>query len=1180
VFTSLIALLKGDRCTSVSVTGIEKAAAAWCAARIFQDIGRPLVWLTGSSKEAERVSTDLACFTEQPVLLFPSHENLPFTPIVPASETVAQRISVLYRLTSNREPFLLVAPMQAICEPTLPKKVLGRNVEYLLAGEETDRNALASWLVSAGYEGVPIVQSAGQFSVRGGIFDIYPCNSPLPVRLDFFGDFVEEMRYFDPGTQKSTDMLTELTLLPCSELLFEDGLVKKAQETLIQRARIMDWPAQRLTEWMELLDARRFWEGAQALLPVLYGGNSTLLDYLPENTMFLMDRPEEVIDSLYALWETARHAYESACASFHVLSELPDMILPPDVVLKRMSACANMRFAAMGIEKGPEPDVLQDRPAFNAGMPPALHVVTLDAVTPALPVPASHHTGEDLLRPVWDTLAEWARDGRRVAVFARSSRHRDRLMSLLAYYADQEPASAQIPLYSKDEVLSQEPPAGAISFFTGNPSRRFYLPAAGLIVISEEELFGGLPSAKGRNPARKGVKRTKLADIVSLDLTPDSLIVHRDYGVGLYKGLVRMEIQGVQGEFLYIEYREGDKLYLPVDRLGLVQRYVGVEGRQPVLDKLGGAAWQLTRKKIKKAVYEVAHELVELYAQRQVQDGIAFSEPDAMYRQFEAAFPYDETPDQAGAIEDVLKDMQRPRPMDRLICGDVGYGKTEVVMRAAFKAVSDGKQVAVLVPTTLLAEQHERSFKARFEKFPVRIAALNRLKSSRYIKETLAGLAVGQIDIVIGTHRLLQKDVQFKALGLLVVDEEHRFGVKHKEKLKGLKKNVDCLTLTATPIPRTLQLSLLGLRDISVIKTPPQDRLPVKTFVAEFDDTIISQAIKRELERNGQIFFVRNRIQGIERLAEHVRGLAPGIRLEVAHGQMEPSKLEDVMIRFVRGEIDCLVCTSIIESGIDIPSANTILIDRADLLGVAELYQLRGRVGRSLEQAYAYFFVPPGAHAEKGALKRIKAVMDAISSGGGFTLAMEDLQMRGAGNIIGMSQSGQIADVGYELYLNILEEAVQEIKGLPVKKVLDPEVNLGISAFIPEEYCPDIEERLRLYRRLSRIESEEEAVDFQQELQDRFGEYPAEVEALLQVMAIKRQLASMNCIRLDKSKQKEQDMLVFTFGPEGPVNSEGLLSALPRYKGWRLLPDGRLMVPLQGKELSAVLETVHFIKGL
>ncbi len=1180
VLNSLVDLLRTHGAVKVSVTGIEKAAAAWCAARIFQNIGRPLVWLTASSKEAERVCTDLACFTEQPVLLFPSHENLPFVPIVPASETVAQRISVLYRLTVSPDPFLLVAPVQAVCEPTLPKTVLSRNVEYLLAGEETDRNALVSWLLKVGYEAVAVVQSVGQFSVRGGILDVYPCNSTAPVRLDFFGDFVEEMRYFDPETQKSTDVLTELTILPCSELLFEEELIKKAQETMIQQARIMDWPAKQLTEWLELLNARRFWEGAQALLPVIYEGNSTLLNYLPENTLFLMDGYEEVIDSLYALWNTAKYAYESARAVHHVLSELSHLILPPNVVLERISTCARLSFSAIGLETQCEVNIQQGSKADIAPVNSSAHTVEFQTITPDLPIIIPHHAGEDLLLPVWNTLAEWARDKKRVAVFARSSRHRDRLMSLLAHYASQEPESAQIPLYSKEDVLNQEPPVGAISFFVGSPSRRFYLSAADLIVISEDELFGGLSSAKGRKLARKSVKRTKLADVISLDLTPESLIVHRDYGVGLYKGLVKMEIQGVRGEFLYIEYRGGDRLYLPVDRLGLVQRYVGVEGRQPVLDKLGGAAWQFTRKRIKKAVYEVAHELVELYAKRQVQEGIAFSKPDVMYRQFEAAFPYDETPDQAGAIEDVLKDMQRLRPMDRLICGDVGYGKTEVVMRAAFKAVTDGKQVAVLVPTTLLAEQHERSFKARFEKFPVRIAALNRLKSSKYMKEALAGLAGGQIDIVIGTHRLLQNDVQFKSLGLLVVDEEHRFGVKHKEKLKKLKQNIDCLTLTATPIPRTLQLSLLGLRDLSIIKTPPQDRLPVKTFVAEFDDTIISQAIKRELERNGQIFFVRNRIQGIERLAEYVRGLVPGIRVEVAHGQMEAFNLEDVMIRFVRGEIDCLVCTAIIESGIDIPAANTILIDRADLLGVAELYQLRGRVGRSTEQAYAYFFVPPGAHAEKGALKRIKAVMDAISSGGGFTLAMEDMQMRGAGNILGVSQSGQIADVGYELYLNILEEAVQESKGLPVKKIMDPEVNLGVSAFIPEEYCPDIEERLRLYRRLSRIESEEEVCEFEQELTDRFGEYSQELASLLQIMAVKRVLAAINCIRLDRSKVKEQDMLVFTYGPEGPVNLKGLLAALPRHKDWRLLPDGRLMVPWQGKDLQAVLNTVHMVKEL
>ncbi|MEZ0329626.1 MAG: transcription-repair coupling factor [Dissulfuribacterales bacterium] len=1180
MFDSLVDLLQGHGDVKVSVTGMEKAAAAWCAAHIFQKIHRPLVWLTNGLKDAERVCADLACFTDYPVLLFPSHENLPFVPIVPAVETVIQRISVLYQLAVSREPFLLVVPVQALCEPTVPRTVLSRNVEYIQTGEETDRDALVSWLLKVGYENVPIVQSVGQFSLRGGILDVYPCNSLFPVRLDFFGDFVEEMHYFDPLTQKSSDPLTEFTVLPCSELLFEDDLIKKVQDAMIQQARLMDWPARQLTEWMELLESRRFWEGAQSLLPIFYDGNSTVLDYLPEHTLFVMDGYEEVYNGLYAFWETARHAYESARASFHVLSELSALVLPPDVVFNRVHACATLSFSAIGIERQGEAKIAQGEQVLQCHSTSRVHAIESLVVTPSLPVPVFHHVGEELLRPVWHTLAEWAREGKRVAVFARSILHRDRLLSLLGYYAEQEPKTSRISLRAENEILDYAPPAGAISLFVGSPSKRFYSPAAELIVISEDELFGGRPFAKGKKATRKADKRTKLADVVSLDITHESLIVHRDYGVGRYKGLVRMDLQGVQGEFLYIEYRDGDRLYLPVDRLGLVQRYVGIDGREPALDKLGGSAWQLKQKKVRKAVYEVAHELVELYARRQVQEGIVFSEPDAMYRQFEAAFPYDETPDQASAIEDVLKDMQSPVPMDRLICGDVGYGKTEVVMRAAFKAVSDGKQVAVLVPTTLLAEQHERSFKARFEKFPVRIAALNRLKSPRQIKETLTGLASGQIDIVIGTHRLLQKDVQFRSLGLLVVDEEHRFGVKHKEKLKGLKQHIDCLTLTATPIPRTLQLSLLGLRDMSIIKTPPQDRLPIKTFVAEFDDTIISQAIKRELERNGQIFFVRNRIQGIERLAEHVRTLVPGIRVEVAHGQMDASQLEDVMIRFVRGEIDCLVCTAIIESGIDIPAANTILIDRADLFGVAELYQLRGRVGRSTEQAYAYFFVPPGAHTEKGALKRIKAVMDSISSGGGFALAMEDLQMRGAGNIIGMSQSGQIAEVGYELYLNILEEAVQEIKGQPIKRVFDPEVNLGVSAFIPEEYCPDIEERLRLYRRLSRIESEDEAAEFERELTDRFGEYPQEVTTLLQLMAIKRVLVAMNCSRLDKSRVKEQDMLVLTYGPEGPVNLNGVLSALPKHKTWRLLPDGRLMVPLQGKGLNAVLDTVQMIKNL
>lgn len=1142
------------------------SAHSWLISRLASVICRPILYITANSTRAEEIGVDLSFFTDLPVFVYQCHDSLPFTPIIPSPETMASRISTLYQMATLDSPYITVAPVQALPELTISRDMLIKSVEYLEEGEETDRDALISWLIRMGYERQASVRFRGEFSVRGGILDVFPPSTQYsgqsPVRIDFFGDTVEEISLFDPISQRSIEKIKALTLLPAGEIVFDDSLIEAAQQEVIKRAQRLDWPSIRFNETIQQLESKRLTEGALALVPFIYRPPSSIMDFLQKDGLLVLEDPVALEQALDAFLRYAKENHETAMRSQKVLTEFHELFIQKETVSSWIRDRADIILRDIKI------DSLSGEDAFEIPMS-KIESIAINACRPDIPpVIRGGRRGEELLGPVFERLKDWVDSGFSVVISTPGERQGEKLKEILGLY---DWMKGIIPGSIKNAPLTKDPGKPGLEIYCGDLSSGFSMPSLSapflsvpLVVITEDELLGS--RAPSRRPAQKK-RRTGIEEAVFEELKPNDYIVHRDHGVGIYRGLVRLEAGGVPGEYLNLEYRDQDRLYLPVDRLGLIQRYVGIEGREPRLDRLGGAGWQLAKQKVKKAVYAVAHELVDLYAERMVREGYAFSPPDAMFRQFEAAFPYEETDDQAASIEEVINDMQRPRPMDRLLCGDVGFGKTEVAMRAAFKAVCDNKQVAVLVPTTLLAEQHERTFRQRFSRFPVTIAALSRLKSRHEQKETLKKAEDGTLDILIGTHRLLGADVRFKDLGLLIVDEEHRFGVRHKERLKRLKQNVDCLTMTATPIPRTLQLSLLGLRDISVIKTPPRERLPIKTFLAEFDDSLIKEAIEKELGRGGQVFFIHNRVKGIERMADHIRKLVPGARIETAHGQMEAETLEDIMIRFVRGEIDCLICTTIIESGIDIPSANTMIINRADTLGIADLYQLRGRVGRSNEQAYAYLLVQRIGDLTQEAQKRLKAVMDATTSGGGFMLAMEDLRIRGAGNILGLAQSGQIIEVGYELYLDLLQSAMEELKGLPPKEAIDPEVNLKVAAFIPEDYCADIEERLRLYRRLARLEDDSDAEGFLQELEDRFGPPPNEVLSLFEVMAIKRLLRAINCIRLDRGAASGGiESLVFTFGPEGPPNPERLLKEVQKGGRYGILPDGRLTLKLKGKQ--------------
>ena len=1157
----------------LALTGLLGTSHVRLIARLLDSLNHPILWITPHQRDAEQVASDLSFFSEFPVLLYPCHESLPFIPLLPSTEKISQRISTLYRLATEEGPSVAVVPAQALTEFTLPSETLLRHVEYLVVGEEIDREALLNWLANSGYESSAMVQSKGEFSVRGSLIDMFPPSTDLPVRLDFFGDFLEGMRLFDPLTQRSIKDLGELIVLPAHELIFSQSRVEAAQDKLIEQAAKYDWPVRRIHEILQQLEAGRLVEAQQALLPFFYQEPASILDYIPQQTPLLIDRPGEVERTLNEFWRGAEQTYESALNEHRVLSPLDSLISGPELISKHLVSRTCWLFQDIDL-CAPSPDysVAESPGVFADLSDPGLEKLEIRSSRPDLPpILGDPRKGGGLLTPVLDRLKDWIEAGDKVVLVVPGVRQGRRMVELLSFH---EVISAEDHVPILPAPLIKDPTGPGLMICSGRISSGFALPGEALTVLTEEELLG----YQARQTRAQKPRRAPAGDLTFEDLKPDQFVVHREHGIGLYQGLVRIETGGVPGEFLLLEYRGGDKLYLPVDRLGLIQKYVGIEGRTPQLSKLGSSTWQFTKQKVKKRIYEIAHELVDLYALRKVSQGFGFSPPDTMFRQFELDFPYEETQDQATSIEEVLSDMQELKPMDRLLCGDVGYGKTEVAMRGVFKAVEDGKQAAILVPTTLLAEQHERTFRRRFRKFPVTVESISRLKSRQKQKEILAKASQGRIDLLIGTHRLLQSDVQFKDLGLLIIDEEHRFGVKHKERMKRFKQTVDCLALTATPIPRTLQLSLLGIRDLSVIHTPPRERIPIKTFLAEFDDSLIKEAIDREISRGGQVFFVHNRIKGLYRLAEHIQRLAPNAGIEVIHGRMDTRELEDIMIRFVRGEVDCLVCTTIIESGIDIPSANTMIINRADKLGLADLYQLRGRIGRASEQAYAYLLVPRISELGNEPRKRLRAVMEFAGSGGGFHLAMQDLQIRGAGNILGVSQSGSIADVGCELYLDLLQNAVDELKGLPQKEEIDPEVNLNITALIPDQYVPDVEQRLFLYRRMARLEDDRDDADFLLEIKDRFGPVPEEVTSLLELMRIKRILRLLNIIRLERSSHDRKGHICLSFGPEGPHHPERLIMAIQKKQGWRLLPDSRLIIQLEsGRDDSDGIASVKRI---
>jgi transcription-repair coupling factor (superfamily II helicase) len=1124
----------------VEVVGLAGSERAHVLSRMVSRLGGPILVVVPSSAEADQLAEDIAFFSpsaQHVVDGFPPYHLMPFKFLSYHNQTASERIRVLYQLMVGASAPLILAPVTALLQQLIPRAELSRYAELIMEGEEVDRGRLVAKLITGGYLRAAIVEEPGDFSVRGGIVDVY---SPLyadPLRIEFFGDRVESLRFFSAVDQRKLQPTKEAVVLPAREAILHPEQLAEITQRMRLRAAQINLPATQMRRIATQLSHQENVPGIESLLPLIYPHLDHFVDYLPPNTRVVIVDPDR-------LQQAAREFEEQVRANDTACLESGRLCVPPEAlyfswgkVRGMLSPKRVLSFRQLDVRCADEND--------DPSNPLLLHaaVRTNHELTAALRQPRGK---EDLLQPLADWVQRQRSEGRLVAIACQAKTQAKRLASLLAPYGLRFIPSDGFP------VEGAEP--GAAFICLGRLTAGFVWPAEGLAVLSENEIFG-VRQIRRATPAAKA--RARLLGL--RELKQGDLIVHDEHGIGQYDGLQKLTVERVRNEFLVIIYQGGDKLYLPVDRMGVVQKYMGVEGLKPALDRLGGKSWERVKARVKRSAEKIAGELLRLYAQRKVAIGTAFDAADDSFQDFETGFAYEETADQIKAIEEVLSDMREPTPMDRLVCGDVGYGKTEVALRAAFLAVSHGKQVAVLVPTTILAEQHGATFRSRFQRYPVNIACLSRFRSRSDQAAILEGLKSGAIDIVVGTHRLLQKDVAFKDLGLLVLDEEQRFGVRHKERLKRLRASVDVLALTATPIPRTLHLSLAGVRDISLIQTPPEYRKAIITAISEFDPAVIAEAIRRELKRQGQVFFVHNSINDIHEMAAMIQGLVPEVRLDVAHGRMPEEELERVMARFMDRQIDLLVCTTIIESGLDIATANTMIVNRADCFGLAQMYQLRGRVGRSDEQAYAYLLIPDESGLTADARKRLKVLMEHSDLGAGFQIAMNDLEIRGGGTILGASQSGHIAAVGYDMFLQLMEEAMSELKGQPVPPPLDPEVNIPLSAFFPEGYIPEIDQRMAIYRRLARAEDLQEIADVRSEITDRFGPPPDEAAHLLFKIMLKVLARNAGVSRLDLKEQR----LVVWFSTAHQKTPEALVDMIvAEPKKFELTPDHVLKVRL------------------
>ncbi|MGK7346800.1 MAG: transcription-repair coupling factor [Candidatus Nitrospinota bacterium M3_3B_026] len=1100
----------------VSINGLASSAKGLVAATLVERLARPVVVVVDKASRAEEFFETLKFFMPMgtgaaPVYYYPQWEVLPYEETPPHPEIAGQRLLTLSELLAAPDRFVLVTTVEAMARRTVPPEVLRRAALKVKTGDMLRLERLAERLVSLGYTRAPVAAERGEFSIRGGIVDIFSGAGRLPVRIELFGDEVESVRFYNPDNQRSVEETDRTVVLPFREVFYHGRERDKLALGLRERAGEHGAPEGQLAEVEEALREGVFFDGMESLYPLFFPDGADIFDYLPPSAAIIQDEPDNI--------EKQLESFQSLIEEERAVSRDEGRIAPPPENLFLEKERLESAIAGGGLLAMRE-----------------LAVEDGDERTFIIPARSSTRHGGDMRAFVSD-LREKISESYTVILAASSRGGADRLSRILreeglgAGTLTAEGLKRMVEsLTSPQRDIYEE----NLYITAGKLASGFVIPSDRWAVMTEDEIFGKAPAVRHR------VRRPGRAFETGVeDLKEGDLVVHRLHGVGRYVGNAEMTIGDTPGEYLEIEYAGRQKLFLPLYNIHLLKKYHGGGGQNPKLDKMGGATWRKTRSRVKKSVMEMAEKLLKIHAAREIKEGRACSPDGAFHREFADSFEYEETEGQLAACRDVAADMESPKPMDRLICGDVGYGKTEVAMRAAFKAVYDGGQVTALVPTTLLAQQHYQTFAERFKATPVSVEFISRFKSAKEQKDILERTAAGMVDILIGTHRLLQRDVKFKNLGLVIIDEEQRFGVAHKERLKAISRGVDVLTLSATPIPRTLHTAMLGIRDLSVIETPPPARMSIKTVITKFSDNVIREAVLREMDRGGQVFFVHNKVLSIHKMARYVQNVVPEARVAAAHGQMPERELERVMTYFLDRRFDVLVCTTIIESGLDIPSANTIIINRADQFGLAQLYQLRGRVGRDRHRAYGLLLVPGLSSVKDLARKRLKAIEELSELGSGFRLAARDMEIRGAGNLLGSEQSGHIDEVGFDTYIEMLQDAIRELKGEAPPERFDVSMNLGLDGRITPEYVPGLTQRMEFYNRLNEASGPEDVRELEAEMKDRFGPPPEETEKLLAVAMIRALCKRLKVERVDVIR----DRLILSFDKSTPLRPDIAVTA-------------------------------------
>ena len=1174
----------------MSVSGLTPTAKALLIALLHRAVGKPLIIVVADNRAAEDLQPVVSAFGEltgafaphqerssEAVLILPAPDVLPFEGLSPHPEIQEQRAATLAKVAAGAASVLIV-PVAAAAMRLRAPEFYSEMARTLRRGETVDIEPLLQHLNTLGYTASDVVEMPGEYALRGGILDVYPPEADRPLRVELFGDEVESIRKFEPGTQRSTTTVEEALLLPLTDVPVREDTLAAVHARL---------SGKRVSGTDEVVEAAMR-AGGVGVFPGwefyagVAGAQQTIFDFIA-NVAVIVDEPDDLGAELDHWWERVRDMHLRSGVGNLVRPE--ELYLPPEEFEAKLNSLPHAEFQHLGlgvdfVEHAPsaaqdeenggpahagapvpherrvdqEEDVDQRRSALiGGGFLRSQPTMRFHGLVPAMVEEVKKLSGEN----------------QRVLFAARSSGEVERIADLFSEYGVPFRLGSRTPRPGESQLDDAAYLGGIDSTTTvvkANIADGIALPDARLVVFGTRDLFEEPEDVVVRPQRSKSKTSAFISDF--RDLAVGDYVVHVEHGIGQYQGLKEIaQTDSDKAEFMILEYAEGARLYVPLTRLDLVQKYRSAEGVKPVLNRLGTQQWAKTKARVKKAMQDMADELLKLYAQRKTAQGHPFPADTQWQAEFDGAFEFNETEDQAQAIVDVKKDMEQAQPMDRLLCGDVGYGKTEVAMRAAFKAVSDNKQVAVLAPTTVLAFQHYETFKRRFAAFPITVEMISRFRTARQQKEIADRVEQGKVDILIGTHRLLSKDVKFADLALVVVDEEQRFGVRHKERLKQLKKEVDVLTMSATPIPRTLHMSLVGLRDMSVIETPPKDRIAIETVVAAWEEKLVKSAIERELERDGQAYLVHNRVDSIYEIAARVQELVPRARVIVGHGQMSEGELERVMLAFMRHEADVLVATTIIENGLDIPLCNTIVVNRADRHGLSELYQLRGRVGRSNRRAYAYLLIPPDTELTPLARRRLAALKEFSDLGAGFKIAALDLELRGAGNLLGGEQSGHIEAVGFELYTSMLERTVRELKGEASPEEAETQLNLGLNIRIPAEYIPQENQRLRMYKRVAGVETEAQLNEVRGELEDRYGEPPAAVRNLLEYATLKLLAQRVGVAGMERKR----DLVSIRFSANAAIDPQRLAQFVAAQKGAQFTPAGLLKFSLKSSAAEEVL---------